>query len=966
MGKTNKGVNIQRERRKTIALLLAVVALAAFILLINFIVDWLWFKEMGYVSVFLTQLKTELMVGIPVFIVLSVLIHLYLRHLKKGYFTKIASREETNMKKLNRNTALISIVAGAVVSFYAVTNFWFQILKFANATEFDVKDPLFGIDVSFYIFRLDFLKQLNELFIGVVLLMVIITVIYYGILLTVRTPDLFESEGDAEGADFTADFTEEEERYTGGGNPFEGIGGHGNTPFDKIFEGLGKKMPKTAKPKKQVDQGNLHQLLSIASGKLSVLGVIFFLMIAVNFFLMQFDLLHAHTGAVYGAGFTDVNVTLWVYRILCGLALIGAILVPFQIKKKNFIKILTIPVIMIAVGAVGVGAAYVVQSFIVSPDEINKEDKYLERNIEYTQYAYQLDDVTTKNFAAENKLTSADIVENTETINNIRINDYQPVNTFYNQTQSIRQYYKFNDTDVDRYMVNGKYTQTYLSVREIDTEKINDTWLNRHLKYTHGYGVTLSRVDQVTSSGQPDVMIGNIPPQSKVEEIQIEQPEIYFGELSNDYILVNTSEEEFDYPDGSSNKYTKYSGTAGIKLNFFNRALFAIREQSMKLLVSSNITKDSKIIINRNVMKRVQKIMPYLSYEEDPYAVVADGKVYWMVDAYTTSSNYPYSEPYAGKMGGTNYIRNSVKVVVDAYNGDVSYYIVDEDDPIAMTFQKIYPKLFKSLEKMPESLKAHIRYPNKLFEIQAGVYSRYHMEDVKVFYQREDEWDIAHEIYGKEEQQMTPNYYIVNLPGEKKAEFINSIPFTPKSKQNMTALMVARNDGEHYGELVLYAVPKSKTVYGPMQIEAQINQNTEISADFTLWSSKGTTYSRGNLFVIPVEDSLLYVEPVYLEASASAIPEVKKVIVAYGDKIAYEDTLGEALASLFGDDADTTEPGVGGSEEGTGDSDTRGQADWIKQASDAYDDAQKALQNGDWAEYGKHMDKLEEALNQLS
>ncbi len=961
MGKKSKAVDVRKERQKTIALLLVVVVFAAFVLLINFVVDWLWFKEMGYVSVFLTQLRTELVVGIPVFVVLSALINLYLRHLKKGYFTKIASHEDTDMKKLNRNTNLISVIGGAVVSFYAVTNFWFQILKFANATNFDVKDPLFGIDVSFYIFRLDFLKQLNELFIGVVLLMVIITVVYYGILLTVRTPEIFETEEEAE----TADFTEDEDRYTGGGNPFEGIGGQGNSPFDKIFEGLGKRMPKTPKPKKQVDQGNVQQLLSIASGKLSILGVIFFLMIAVNFFLMQFDLLHVHTGAVYGAGFTDVNVTLWMYRILCVLALVGAILVPFQIKKKNFIKILTIPVVMIAVGALGVGAAYVVQGFIVSPDEINKEDKYLERNIEYTQYAYQLDDVTVKDFAADNKLTSADIVENTETINNIRINDYQPVNTFYNQTQSIRQYYKFNDTDVDRYMVNGKYTQTYLSVREIDKEKINDTWLNRHLKYTHGYGVTLSRVDKVTSSGQPDVMIGNIPPQSAVDEIQIEQPEVYFGELSNDYILVNTSEEEFDYPDGSSNKYTKYTGDAGIKLNFFNRALFAIREQSMKLLVSSNIKSDSKIIINRNVSERVRKIMPHLTYEQDPYAVVADGKLYWMIDAYTTSSNYPYSEPFEGKMGGTNYIRNSVKVVVDAYNGDVDFYVVDNKDPIAMTYQKIYPKLFKSFDKMPESLRAHIRYPNKLFEIQAGVYSRYHMEDVKVFYQREDEWDIAHEIYGKEEQPMTPNYYIVKLPGEEKAEFINSIPFTPKSKQNMTALMVARNDGDHYGEMVLYTVPKSKTVYGPMQIEAQINQNTEISADFTLWSSKGTTYSRGNLFVIPIEDSLLYVEPVYLEASASAIPEVKKVIVAYGDKIAYENTLGEALASLFGDDADTTEPGVGG-EESSGDSDTKTQSDWIDQASKAYEDAQKALQGGDWSEYGKQMDKLEEALNQLS
>ena len=619
---------------------------------------------------------------------------------------------------------------------------------------------------------------------------------------------------------------------------------------------------------------------------------------------------------------------------------------------------------MIVVGVVGIGASYLVQNFVVSPDEINKEDKYLERNIEYTQYAYELDDVSVKSFAADNKLTSEDINANTETVRNIRINDYEPVNTFYNQTQSIRQYYKFNDVDVDRYMVNGKYTQTYMSMREIDEEKINDTWLNRHLKYTHGYGVTLSRVDAVTASGQPDVMIKNIPPESKVNEIQIERPEIYFGELSKDYILVNTSEDEFDYPSGDSNKYTQYQGKAGIEMNLLNRVMFAIRERSLKILVSSNIKSDSKIIINRNVMERVNKIMPYLSYESDPYSVVADGKLYWMLDAYTTSSYYPYSEPYDGKVGGTNYIRNSVKVVVDAYNGDVNFYVVDENDPMAKTYQKIYPQLFKSVDKMPDSLKAHIRYPNTLFEIQAGVYSRYHMEDVKVFYQNEDVWDIANEIYGKDEKRMDPNYYIVKLPGEDNAEFINSIPYTPKSKQNMTALMVARNDGNHYGELVVYRFPKSKTVYGPMQIEAQINQNTEISGDFTLWSSRGSSYKRGNLFVIPIESSLLYVEPVYLEASNSAIPEVKRVIVAYDDKIAYEPTLGEALESLFGEDAN------GGSSASTGGDDktsgTTSKSDWIKKASQAYDNAQNALKSGDWAKYGQYMEELENALNKLS
>ena len=933
-----------------------VIIIALFLLLINFITDWMWFKEMGYVSVFFKQLFTQLKIGIPVFVILTILIDFYLRRLRKGYFAKIASHEQTDMKKLSLYTNIAAAVFSLIVAFYSVSKLWFEILQFTNSTDFGIKDPLFNFDISFYIFKLDFLKQASDMFIGIILLFIVLTVIYYLILMTMHSPDILEED------DSSAEYVnDDEERYTGGGaNPFGG----NDSPFGKVFEAFTGKKAAAPKPKKHVNDKNIKQLLEIGSGQITFLGVVFFLMLGVSFFLRQFDLLHAHTGAVYGASFTDVNITLWVYRALCVLAIIGAITVIIHIKKKQFRKILRIPVIMIIVGVVGFGAGYLVQNFIVSPDEINKEDTYLANNIEYTQYAYQLDDVQITQFAADNNLTSDDITANDQKISNIRINDYKPVNTFYNQTQSIRQYYKFNDVDVDRYMVNGAYTQTYLSVREIDEEKISDTWLNRHIKYTHGYGVTLSKVNSVTASGQPSVLIKNIPPESSVDEIQIEQPQIYFGELSNDYILVNTNEDEFDYPDGDSNKYNQYKGTAGIKMNLFNRVLFTIREGSLKLLVSSNVTSDSKIIIYRNVVDRVKKIMPYLSYEDDPYAVTVDGKLYWIVDAYTTSSYYPYSEPYDGTTGGTNYIRNSVKVVVDAYNGDVNYYIVDDEDPIAKTYQKIYPKLFKNMDDMPESLKAHIRYPNALFEIQADIYSRYHMNDVKVFYQNEDLWDIAHELYGTEEVEMTPNYYIVNLPGEENAEFISSIPYTPKSKQNMTALMVARNDGDNYGQIVLYQFPKNKTIYGPMQIEAQIDQNTEISQDFSLWSQAGSQYSRGNLFVVPIEDSLLYVEPVYLEASNSAIPEVKRVIVAYDDKIAYESTLGEALQSLFGGDG-----GVSSGEDSadtTGDSAVKTQAQLISGANDAYENAQSALKNGDWAKYGEYMDELQNYLKQLA
>ena len=895
------------KKRISIAILVIVVLLALFASLIGFISDFLWFKEMGYLSVFFKQLVTQLTVGIPTLIIITGLVYLYLTKLRKGYFAKIASSEETNLKKLKITTLILSIVFGIFATVMTVMQLWFEILKFSNSTSFGIDDPLFGLDISFYIFRLDFLTQLNEILIGVIMGFIILTVIYYIILMAVRTPDVFKEEvppdaryaGPEEEYNKDNPFTQNKKK-TAKNNDFFG-------KFAEAFMGKGFS-PKQQKPKRQFDDNNFRQLMQIASGK------------------------------------TDN-------------------------------KILTGPVIMIAVGLVGSGASLLVQYAIVSPDELNKESEYLQRNIEYTQYAYQLDDVITTDFAADNTLDAADLVENTETISNIRINDFVPTQQFYNQTQSIRQYYTFNDVDNDRYMINGKYTQTYLATREIDEEKISDSWLNRHLKYTHGYGITLSRVDQVTSSGQPEVLIGNIPPESSVEEIQITRPEIYFGELSNEYVIVGTDEEEFDYPSGDSNEYTFYEGTAGIKLNFFNRLVFAAREGSLKLLVSSNIDSDSRIIINRNVMDRVQTIMPYLSYESDPYMVTVDGKLYWMIDAYTSSSNYPYSQPF--DENGTNYIRNSIKVVVDAYNGDVDFYVVDEEDPIAMTYAKIYPELFKSGDEMPEALKAHIRYPNYLLQIQANIYTRYHMEDIGVFYLNEDQWDIANEIYGTEQVQMEPTYYIAKLPGEDTAEFFNSIPFTPKSKKNMTALLIARNDGEHYGELMLYQFPKNKTVYGPEQIEAQIDQNTEISKEFSLWNSAGTKYSRGNMFVIPVNSSILYVEPVYLEATNSSIPEVKRIIVAYGDRIAYEETLEECLVSLFGEEAAdsidasdesvTQEPSGDGGQTETGQpSEELSQTELIQNAVTAYDNAQAAVQSGDWAGYGRYMEELEQILNELA
>ena len=973
-------MNSSGEKKKRHAGLKVLIVIAVlvflFLCLIGFITDFLWFKELDYVSVFLTKLLTQLKIGIPTFIVVTFLAYVYLKFLKRGYFKKVVSDEVTDHRRLNIISWSLAGIYGAITTFFAVKKLWFLLLQFVNSMGFDKKDPLYNIDISFYVFKLDFIEEANQLLIVLLIAFALLTVIYYSVLLSVRTPQIFERVSDDAKEDSGASEENAQSSGYGGGTAGGPFGGFDNIndmfgKFAKSFQNGGKSpFQKTAKPKKQFDHSNLKLLISIAEKQLIIVGVLFFLMVGVNFFLKQYDLLFGSTGAVYGAGFTDVMVTLWVYRIIMGLSVLAAIGFAVGITKKKFKPAAIAPIAMLIVGAVGVGGALVVQNLVVTPDEINKESKYLERNIEYTQSAYGLNEVDMKGFEANQNLTSQDIANNSDTISNIRINDYAPAKTFYNQTQSIRQYYTFNDVDVDRYMINGDYTQTFLSAREIDEEKISDTWLNKHLKYTHGYGVTLSRVDKITSSGQPDMLIDSIPPVSRVDEINIKRPEIYFGELTSNYALVNTSEDEFDYPDGNSNKYARYEGDAGIKLNPINRLMFAIREHSLKTLVSGNIKSDSKILINRKISERVQEIMPYLSYDKDPYMVTENGKLYWIIDAYTHTANYPYSEPYNNETR-TNYIRNSIKVVIDAYNGNTDYYIVDDTDPIAQTFKKIYPDLFKDLDKMPQEIKAHIRYPSMLLDIQASVYQRYHMNDVKVFYQNEDLWQISSEIYGTKEQAMTPNYYIMKLPGENGAEFVNSIPFTPKDKKNLTGLLVARNDGDNYGKLVLYQMPKSKIVYGPMQVEAQIDQNTEISKEFSLWNSSGSSYSRGNMFVVPIEDSLLYIEPVYLEATNSSIPEVKRVIVAYGDQIAYESTLAEALNSLFGEGSAHESPG---SEEASGDTDTSAggsdaslsQTEIITRAQEAFDNAQKAQQDGDWAKYGEYLKELDKYLNMLS
>jgi uncharacterized membrane protein (UPF0182 family) len=948
-------------------ILIAVVIIAVLIALTTFITDFLWFKELGYLSVFLTKLFTCLKIGIPLFLVVSLLTFLYLKTMRKKYSRHIGQEEESSRLILWSARGL-ALLEGLIVTYYSVSRLWLSGLKFFNQTSFHFKDPLFGHDISFYVFSVDFLKTITlAVLIGVIILL-LITMLYFFLL---NRNNEIPYDPDAEDSAIRGNRFSQQEKEPADDAVYNA---EEDDPFTRSFHDVERR----SFSRQGVTGGNpnTQRYFSIAAGRTAVLGAVVFLSAAFYFFLRQYTILYRHTGAVYGAGWTDVHIRLWIYRIVAVLAVAGAGIVIYAVRKRKLKPIIYAPTAMLVVGIGGFILAMIVQNLVVSPDELSKESKYLKYNINYTQTAYKLNDVKTTSFPAEQNLDASDIQNNEDTIANIRINDYEPTMTFYNQTQAIRQYYDFAHINVDRYNVNGKYTQTYLSSREINENAISDTWMNRHLKYTHGYGITMSQVDRITDSGQPQMLVGSIPPESRAREISITQPEIYYGEMTNDYVLTGAKDDEFDYPDGDDNKYTRYEGAGGIKLTPFNRVMFSLREHSLKLLFSSNLSSRARIMVYRNVEERVKKIMPYLSYEEDPYMVTVNGKLYWIIDAYTTSNRYPYSEPYnneATTVKGTNYVRNSVKVVVDAYNGTTSYYVVDKDDPLATTLQNIFPKLFKDIDAMPEALRQHIRYPDTMFEVQAKVYQRYHMSNVKVFYQNEDKWSIADEIYGTKKRQMTSNYYILNLPGEKKAEFVNSIPFTPSDKQNLSGLLMARNDGEHYGQLVLFKLPKSKVTYGPEQIESLIDQNTEISKEFSLWDSNGSKYTRGNMFVIPIDDSLLYVEPVYLEATNTSIPEVKRVIVAYGDKIAYEPTLAEALDAMFGEGA-----GEGYSGETSGNarktSSTSAssaakagssRAELIEDAQDAFDKAQEARKDGDWAEYGSYLDKMEKALEKL-
>lgn len=639
-------------------------------------------------------------------------------------------------------------------------------------------------------------------------------------------------------------------------------------------------------------------LLPEARRMFSLLSALVFLLLAFGYYLDRFHLLTKGTGVVAGIGFASYYGRLPVLNLSIMLSLLGAAVCLIDIYKSGIRKVL---LVAIGLGIVHIGGSFypvILKKFIVDPNELIKETRFIEHTIAGTRLAYGLADVESNELTGSAGLNAEVIRENALTAENVRLWDQEPLLETLTQIQEIRTYYRFTSVDNDRYTINGDYRQTLLSPRELLSSSLpNRTWINEHLTFTHGYGVSLSPVNLVTQEGLPVLFIKDIPPQSKVD-LKVTRPEIYFGELANEYVFVDTGTKEFDYPEGEKNVYKNYEGTGGIPVaSIFRKALLALRFKTMKILFATDITKQSRALMYRNITEMVNKVASFLQLDHDPYLVISkEGRLFWIYDAYTTSDRFPYSQILPIRRFG-NYIRNSVKIVIDAYNGSMDFYISDPTDPIILTWRNIFPHLFKDLKAMPEDLRKHVRYPSDLFAIQTFIYATYHMSSPQVFYNKEDQWEIPK----VDEKLMQPYYTIMKLPNKEHEEYILMLPFTPRGKSNLSAWMVARSDDEHYGKLVVYAFPKQKLVYGPSQIIARISQDAEISRLISLWDQRGSKVIQGTLLVIPIEESLIYVRPLYLKAeTGNKIPELKRVIVGYEDQIAMEPTLEQALDKIFG------------------------------------------------------------------
>jgi uncharacterized protein len=863
--------------------------------------DWLWFGETGFRDVFVRTWVYRATLGAIAMAAAFGAIFLNVRVAMRALVARrlvFMTREGPLRIDVDRQRAqpLATMAAAVVALLFGLwaSSRWQDWLLFRHAQPFGEVDPVLGRDLGFYMLQLPFLEVLQQFLLVLAGVSLVVTAATYVLAGALR--------------------------------------------FDS-------------------DRGS--SITGSAKRHLAGLASVVMLTLAFKAYLDIPRLLTSPDGIVFGV--TNVDAAVWVptLKVLTVVALVGALLTASQTVVASWWPAATAVVLYLVVPTGGFLAASLMQRFVIAPNELAREAQFIGHNIAATRKAFNLDHVEQRELSGDSQLTRADIEANRATLGNVRLWDHEPLLQTFAQIQEIRTYYDFVSVHNDRYLIDGEYRQIMLSARELNSESLpNRNWINERLTFTHGYGVTLGPVNQVTPEGLPVLFIKDLPPKSSVN-LTIDEPSIYYGERSSDHVFVKTRAREFHYPKGDDNVYASYDGTGGVPVsNFFRRLLFSVRFGSLKVLFSDDITNESRVMFHRQLSQRIQRIAPFLSYDPSPYLVISDGRLLWVQDGYTTSSRYPYSTPSAT---GINYIRNSVKATVDAYHGTVVFYTIDNADPIVATYRRIFPELFKPLAEMPEDMRNRLRYPEGIFDIQAEMYASYHMTSPSVFYNKEDLWEIPTMQGRTQPQQMQPYYTIMRLPGEEAPEFIQMLPFTPARKDNLASWMVARSDGAHYGRMVVFQFPKQKVVFGPRQIVARISQDETIAPQVTLWNQQGSEVLQGTLLVIPIEESLLYVRPLYLRSAGGRIPELKRVIVAHQNQIVMEETLDKALDRLF--PVGTAQP----------DRPTRSRPDdtehgdsLASEALEHYIRALKAQRESDWAKYGSEIQRVGDILKQMN
>ena len=873
------------------------------IILVAYYTDYLWYQSLDLTQVFVKPILMELLIKLALwalgfaFILLNVLPLVEQFRIKR---LRVIEGVQVGQQQFSLSKKALTLISLGISLFWVwiLPQMWDKVLLLTNSTPTGQLDPILGRDLSYYLFSYPLYSLLSGTFVSLLFLTIAFVIAAYVI---------------------------------GGALSF-----YGHRP-------------------KLSSQATVHLSL--------LLGVIL-VWFALTRGLAMAGILVSPSHSLFGAGYTDVNVNLPLLRIQQVLGAILAVALLANIKLKKVRILLAAPIVLIIVSIIGGVYGGIVEKFVVGPNQLVRETPYIAHHIKATRDAYGLTDMEQIEYSVErNPMTSTVLEENQLTLDNIRLLDSRPLKQHYHQNQSLRLYYEFSDIDIDRYRFDNEYRQVMVSLRELNVESLPDqaqTLINRHFKYTHGYGAVMSPVTAITANGHPTYYLRDIPVKSEVN-IPLTRPEIYFGELTDQFVVVGTLNGEFGHPVEGTEAIVSYTGDDGVQLNTIRRLLYAIKFSKPILLFSDEILSDSRILYNRNIVERIKKAAPFLHLDSNAYPVIADGRIFWIIDTYTISHLYPYAQP----SGSINYIRNSVKVVVDAYNGDIGIYKFDSEDPILKAWEGIFPGLIKERAELPAILENHIRYAVDYFEIQASILRTYHMTNSRDFYNRENVWEIPVEKYGGSEVRVEPYYVIMQLPGEEDAEFILKQPLTPLNRNNMVGWLAAGNDGDNYGKLKLFNFPRGHLVEGPSQIEAYIDQDPVISQQVSLWDQGGSEVVRGNLLTIPINNNILYVEPLYIISESRSVPELRRVIVFYNDKLVMESSLDLALEKLFGVTRDTPPPVPRDPGEDEPITDVNLQ-DLVTRINQMYLNMETAAREGRWADYGNYGDQLGQMLETLA